>query len=81
MRLQEENFVAREGDVEEESDPGVWKLLAHHAGNEHEMVIVDPDQVSRLVFSDDRLREFTIDLLVSLPVVAVELTVLLKVME
>lgn len=60
-----------EGCVEEEADAdvlaGVCDLGAEHLGEQHEVVIVDPDEVTVLDIVDDGLREEAVHFLVGCP--------------
>lgn len=57
--------------MEEEADAdvllGVANLLAEHLGEEHEVVVVDPDEVAVLDVFDDGLGEEAVDFLVGAP--------------
>ena len=43
----------------EESDNGIWELLAHQLGNQHEVVVVDPNCGGRQQLREASLRELT----------------------
>ena len=74
-----------EGCVEEEADAdvllGVANLLAQHLGEEHEVVVVHPDQVAVLDVLDDRLGEEAVDFLVCGPSCLVKCDLTRVVME
>ncbi len=56
-------------DVEKEADPRPRQNLAEHAGNQRQLVIVDPDQVAVLILGSDRFSEALIDAPVGGPAV------------
>ena len=61
----------REGDVEEERDPGGGPSPPDDLGAEREVIVVDPDEVVLLRLGEDRLGEALVDGFVGAPVVAV----------
>ncbi len=81
VRLDLVDLVAGEGDVKEKGDAGLRQPLTHHRGEQHQMVVVDPDQVPVAVFPGDRLGELLVDLDVRFPLFVVELAVLLEVVK
>jgi hypothetical protein len=48
-RQQPEDLRGGKGDVEEEADPSVGDPLAQHPRDEHELVVVDPDEITGLM--------------------------------
>ena len=64
---QAEELRRRERDVGEEPDRGAGHLAAHHLRHQHEVVVVDPDEIPGAVFADDRFREGAVDGPVRLP--------------
>ncbi|CRK33032.1 hypothetical protein BN1708_005977 [Verticillium longisporum] len=65
------DFRGGEGCVQEEANLdillGVSHLLTQHLGQQHEVIVVDPDQIAVLDVLDDRLGEEAVDLLVRSP--------------
>ncbi len=61
LRQQAEDLGGGERDVEEEPDPRVGDQLAQEGREEHELVVVDPDEVARPVLLRDELREPLVD--------------------
>jgi hypothetical protein len=65
------DLTARERSVEEKADTDVLlgggDLLAEHLGEQHQVVIVDPDKVVILHILEDGLGEETVDFLVGSP--------------
>ncbi len=62
----------------EQGDVGVRYLLSNFGGNETIMDVLDPQIVAIVHLLDRSRREFIIDLLVGLPVIAIELGILLE---
>lgn len=56
-----------ERSVEEEADAGIRQTLAKHCGNQHEVVVVDPDGVAWLVALKDLVCKDAVDLQVLWP--------------
>jgi hypothetical protein len=75
-----EEIEGRERDVKEKGDPRLSRELPQMQRSPHEMVVVDPDEV-RVARLGGRLREPAVDLLVDLPVPAVEASALREVVE
>ncbi|GJC77235.1 hypothetical protein ColLi_00073 [Colletotrichum liriopes] len=61
---------AREGRVQEEGDVHVGDALAQHAGQQHEVVVVDDDDVAGLVELDDAVGELLVHAVVVGPLQA-----------
>jgi hypothetical protein len=65
------DFAAREGSMEEESDLDVFlaisNLLAKHFRKKHEVIIMDPDQVSILDFFRNSFGKKAVRFFVCLP--------------
>jgi hypothetical protein len=66
------DVVGGEGNVHEEGDPLAERELTEVFGNEHQMVVVDPDQLSLACVLGGQPGEALVDLLVALPVPALE---------
>lgn len=64
-----------EGRVEEEGDVHVWDALAEHAGQQHEVVVVDNDNVAGLVEVDDAVGKLLVHAVVVGPLQALLATV------
>ena len=52
-----EDLTTWERSVDEETDSGIWENLTDEAGDEEQVVVVNPDQVAWLVDSLDSLSE------------------------
>ena len=77
----QEDLRTGERDMQEEGDAGGGEHATHQRRHQHQVIVVDPDQVAWLVLLDDRLGEAGADRLETVPVTAVELAVFLKVVE
>lgn len=53
--------------MKEESNLGIRKLLANHAGNQQQMVVVDPDDITTLPILDNLVCKCLVDVNVKLP--------------
>src|SRR3954454_3780247 len=60
-------------DVKEESNGGFGKFLSKHIGQEHQVIVMNPDPVSWAIFIDDRMAESAVRFDVGFPVLTVEL--------
>lgn len=56
-----ENLGRWECDVHKESDGDARQLRPEHGRKEHEVVVVNPDDVAFLVLAHDRVREPLVD--------------------
>src|SRR5687768_17509615 len=56
LAQREKDLWIGEGDVQEEPNPRIGQTLSHHAGDQEQLVIVNPDRVSVTPPGDDRLR-------------------------
>jgi hypothetical protein len=65
------NLTAGEGRVKEEANlyilSGIANFLSQHLGQQHQMVVVDPNEITILHVSCHSLRKQTVGLLVCLP--------------
>jgi hypothetical protein len=65
------DFAAREGSMEEKSDLDIFlaipNLLAKHFRKKHEVIVMDPDQVSILDFFRNGFGKKAVRFLVCLP--------------
>ena len=57
--------------MQKEGESGFGPRFADHAGREHQVVVVDPDQFTGLAFAEDRLGETPIDQFVALKILSV----------
>ena len=62
-----EQLFGGKRDVEEEPDPGVREPLAQQPGQQHELVVVHPDQVARPVVRRHDVGEALVRLDVAAP--------------
>jgi len=67
-----EYLRCRKRDVQEEGDARVRQALPHQLGHEHELVVVHPHEIPRLVVSGDDVGETLVDAFVGVPVLDVE---------
>ena len=72
-RQNRKDFRRGERDVQEETDSCIRQLFAKHSGQEHQVVVVNPDQVVRSVTLDRRISKESVRLDVGLPVFGVKL--------
>ena len=63
-----ENFPGGKRDVQEKADGHFWKFFAHQFWQQHQVVIVDPQDVIGPQRGDDGVGEGAIYLLVLLPI-------------
>jgi hypothetical protein len=81
VRLDLVDLDVREGNVQEEANPGARYLLPDQLRDEGEMIVLHPDEVAFTVLVHNRLGEPAVDLLVGAPLLVVELAVFLEVMK
>src|SRR5262245_41221885 len=67
-RQHTEYFEGWERDVEEEADPRAGDSLPKQRGNPHQLVVVNPDEITRPVELRQAVREARVDGLVGIPV-------------
>ncbi|GKT63004.1 LOW QUALITY PROTEIN: hypothetical protein ColTof3_10343 [Colletotrichum tofieldiae] len=67
-----EHLGRGKGDVQEEANLGVGQLLADHAGDEQQVVVVHPDDVAAFPVLDNLVGEGLVDVDVVLPRVVLE---------
>src|SRR5262249_50999048 len=67
------NFRRREGNVEEKSNRSVGKPIAQHLREQHQMVVVHPDEIIVVVALDDGFAEDVIRLHICVPTLGVKL--------
>ncbi len=72
-RQRPEDARVGEGHVQEEADPQVAACGADHGGHQHQLEVLDEDDVSGLRVLHDGIREALVDLAVGGPVGAIEL--------
>ena len=76
-----EQLFGRKGYMKEEADPGVGQPAAEELGKQQELIVVDPDEVARLVMLGDHIGESFVDLYVGLPVAHVKRDLVDQIME
>ena len=72
-RQQPEHVRRREGSVEEEGDLGVRGCFTNEAGQQHQVIVVDPDQIARLEVFQHHVAKPLVGLDVGIPVGRIEL--------
>ena len=67
-----EQLLGRKRDVEEEPDPGSGQAFAQEAGEQEELVVVNPDHVAGPVVRGDHVGEGLVGLHVAVPMADLE---------
>ena len=66
-REQPEDLKRRERDMKKKAHRDLRDLVSQHAGEKHEVIVLDPDDILRLQDLEQRVAEFLIYLLIRLP--------------
>src|SRR3954462_1923603 len=81
LRKSAEELLRGKGNVEEEADPGIRQPATQELGKEQKLVIVDPDEIARLVMLSDHFSELLVGFHVRLPITYVERHLVEQIME
>jgi len=63
------NLTAGKNAIHVVADVDVWELFAQHLRQQHESIIIDPNQITTGIFRDYRIPELLIDELITLPII------------
>ena len=78
---QPEELVRWEGNVQKEANLRVGQLLADHAGQQHQLIVVDPDAVVWFDYLEQGVAEAPVDPHVGLPEILVVYRVVGEIVE
>src|SRR3954471_7664701 len=81
LRQGPKQLLGRKWYMKEEADPGVGQPSAEELGKQQQLIVVDPDEVARLVMFSDHVGESLVDRYVGLPVTHMQRDLVDQIME